>query len=138
MATTPEKLPPLIPYLTVQNAETAMAFYQNVCQFTLRDEPSKEDGKIIHAELRCGDAIVMLAPEGAWGSDKKSPKTTGFSPNIMLYVYVEDVDAHYQYAKDHGAVTITEPQDMFWGDRFYQLTDPDGYEWSFAKKLEAK
>lgn len=131
----PKDIPSLVPYLTVRNADESIAFYRDVCQFTLKSEPSIQENKIVHAEMALGDALFMMAPEHAWGTDKKAPKSSGVAPGIFLYVYVPDVDAHYKHAKQKGAEITSPPEDMFWGDRFYQLRDIDGYEWSFATHL---
>ncbi len=131
----PKGLPSLLPHLTVKNADQSLAFYRDVCQFSLKNQPEKQNNEIVHAEMMLGDATIMMAPEGAWGSDKKSPKTTGVPSNISLYIYVEDVDAHYEHAKQRGAEILSAPENMFWGDRFYTLRDLDGYEWSFATNV---
>lgn len=128
-------MPSLIPYLTVRNAEDSVSFYQNAFQFRLMAEPSMHENKIMHAELALHEAVVMLAPENAWGSDKKAPVTSGTAPSLFLYVYVPDVDAFYKHATQNGAQSIAEPEDMFWGDRFCVLKDLDGYEWSFATNI---
>ncbi len=131
----PKGMPSLIPYLIVLNAHESVAFYQQAFQFTYMNEPEQQNNKIVHAEMRLGDAIVMMAPEGAWGSLKKAPKTSGAAPSINLYVYVTDVDAHFKHAKGHGAEVISAPEDMFWGDRCCILRDIDGYEWTFATNV---
>ncbi len=130
----PAGLPTLFPYLTVKNAEKSIKFYQEAFQFTLRDAPEKE-GKIVHAELTFEDTIIMLAPENAWGSVKKAPISTGVASSLSIYVYVPDVDAYFKHAVQNKAEVISEPEDTFWGDRFCQLRDVDGYEWSFATHI---
>ena len=37
----------------------------------------------------------------------------------MPYVYVDDVDKHFEHAKEAGATIFEEPQDQFYGDRRY-------------------
>jgi uncharacterized glyoxalase superfamily protein PhnB len=49
-----------------------------------------------------------------------------------LYVYVDDVDAHYARAKRAGATILEEPTDQFYGDRRYRAADPEGHHWCFA------
>lgn len=131
----PANTPSLIPYLTVQDAQQAIDFYCQVFHFKLMNTPAMDQGKIMHAELTLGDAWITLAPEQAWGFTKKSPKSSNVAPSLFLYVYVPDVDAHFMHAKQQGTEVISPPEDMFWGDRFCQLRDLDGYEWSFATHL---
>jgi uncharacterized glyoxalase superfamily protein PhnB len=52
-----------------------------------------------------------------------------------LYVYVDDVDAHFRNAVEAGAEPLTEPADMFWGDRMYAVKDLEGHHWSFAQHV---
>jgi uncharacterized glyoxalase superfamily protein PhnB len=54
----------------------------------------------------------------------------------MLYVYVDDVDAHYDHAKAAGATIALELANRPWGDRAYQATDPEGHQWTFAKHID--
>lgn len=133
----PKDVPDLFPYLVVKDAQKAIAFYEKAFGFTVSGEPAKdEQGNIQHAEMKFGkDVTIMFAPEGAWGSERKSPATLGVMPSLSLYIYCEDVDRLYQKATANGAKSTMEPQDGFWGDRFCNLIDPDGHEWMFATHI---
>src|SRR5581483_1499737 len=68
------------------------------------------DGRIMHAEVKIGDSIVMVND------------AMGQSPNASsLFLYVNDADAVYRSAVKAGAVSIQAPADMFWGDRVAQV-----------------
>ena len=95
---------------------------------------AQPDGRIGHAEIRIGDAVVMLAdefPEMGF----QSPQTLGGSP-VNLMVYVQDVDAFVKQAEAAGATVQRPPADQFYGDRMATLTDPFGHSWSFATHIE--
>ena len=49
--------------------------------------------------------------------------------------YVSDVDAIYERALELGFTPSTKPRDAPWGERFFHLSDPDGHELSFARRL---
>ena len=49
--------------------------------------------------------------------------------------WVDDVDAAYTRAVQHGSVPETEPSDAPWGERYFHVRDPDGHELSFARPL---
>jgi uncharacterized glyoxalase superfamily protein PhnB len=51
--------------------------------------------------------------------------------------YLSDVDAMYRRAVTAGFATTTIPADASWGERFFQLLDPDGHELSFAAPLRS-
>ena len=65
----------------------------------------------------------------------RSPKSLGGSVTQSLYIYVDDVDAHYGRARAAGAKILSDPEDMFWGDRTYMAQDPEGHRWTFAKQV---
>lgn len=89
------------------------------------------DGKILNAEIKIGDSIVMLSDEFP-GSDAKSPASLG-SSTVTLHIYTKDVDKLWQKAVSAGA-RITMPLDnQFWGERYGQLADPFGHQWSLSR-----
>jgi uncharacterized glyoxalase superfamily protein PhnB len=53
-----------------------------------------------------------------------------------LIFYVSDVDALYSRLVTAGRPPETAPRDAEWGERFFHLTDPDGHELSFARRLQ--
>ena len=123
--------PSVSPYLTVTNVDRAATFYQKAFQFTLSEMKSGEDETGMHAEMKYKDQLIMIGKEGAYGSPLKSPCTSGVESPITLCVYCENVDAFYKAAITQGAKSISEPEDMFWGDRMCRLQDPDHYTWCF-------
>ena len=48
-----------------------------------------------------------------------------------IYVYVEDLDPHYERARANGAKIVDPPENTQWGTRRYRALDLDGYKWSF-------
>jgi PhnB protein len=82
-------------------------------------------GQIIHAEIRIGDSVVML------NDAQQQPPTTS-----SLFLYVTDVDDIYRRAVRAGAVSVSEPSNMFWGDRMAVISDRFGNQWSIATHVE--
>jgi uncharacterized glyoxalase superfamily protein PhnB len=131
----PAGVPWLTPYLTVRDARMAIAFYEAALGFRVRDSVH-DDGALMHVEMTYQDQlIVMFAPEGAFGSKAKTPKSASAIAPQSFYLYVDDVDAVFTRAIAAGAKSLSEPQDQFWGDRFAQIEDPDGYRWALARRL---
>jgi PhnB protein len=131
---TPNGFHSVTPYLSVKNADAAIRFYKDVFGAKEAGRLTMPDGVIVHAELRLGDARIMLAEEmPQWGS--KSPATLGGSP-ITLVLYVPDVDATFQRALAAGAKAIEPVKDMFYGDRAGSLTDPFGHKWMVQTHIE--
>ena len=92
------------------------------------------DGRIAHAELRIGDAVVMLCDNlPQFGT--KAPNEVG-GTTVSMFRFVEDVDAVVKRAAEAGATITMEPEDQFWGDRLGQVTDPFGHDWLIATRIE--
>ncbi|MFC5429629.1 MAG: VOC family protein [Paraburkholderia sp.] len=131
----PAGVPWLTPYLTVRDARAAMVFFESAFGFVVRD-CVEDDGAVMHVEMTYHDQlIVMFAPEGAFGSTAHTPKSAGAIAPQSFYLYVDDVDAVYARALEAGAKSLSEPQNQFWGDRFAQVEDLDGYRWALARHL---
>ncbi len=129
--------PALIPYLAVHDVKASIAFYQDAFGFALEGSPMvDEKGMFQHAEMRLGDCVIMfgLETDPQWAA--RSPKTSGVTPPLNLYVYIRDVDDHYTKALTQGAISQAVPEDMFWGDRRSILEDINGFIWCFATKLQ--
>lgn len=90
------------------------------------------DGTIDHAEMHFGAGTIMLEgplPETEYRL--KSPQALG-GASQMIYVTVEDPDAHHVPAKAAGAQIIMEPWDTNYGARNYTARDLEGHLWGFG------
>ena len=122
------------PYLFVKNAAQAIDFYKKAFRAAEVMRMPGGDGKIVHAELRIGDSIVMLADE-VLQSRARSPETLG-GTSVSLHVYFENVDHVAEKAVAAGAKLIRPVQNQFYGDRTGTLIDPFGHMWSIATHVE--
>ena len=127
------------PHLVVRGAAKAITFYEKAfgAEESLR-MPGPE-GKIVHAEIKIGDSIVMLSDEfpaqGPQDAGALAPETLeGTTGGLMLYV--KDVDRLFERAVKAGAKALMPVQDMFWGDRYGKLVDPFGHVWAVATHVE--
>jgi uncharacterized glyoxalase superfamily protein PhnB len=125
----PENMPRITPYLYYKDVAAALDWLARTFGFTERMRMPGPDGGIMHAEMEYADGVIML---GCPGADYKSPKQLGRNTQ-SLYVYVDDVDKHYQHAKSAQAKILEEPADQFYGDRRYGVEDVEGHQWYFAQ-----
>jgi PhnB protein len=130
----PDGYPRLMPYLIVDDAEAAIAFYGDVLGATERMRMPGPDGRIGHAELNVGDSVLMLADENP-EMGIRAPRRIGENP-VMMYVYVDDVDRAFERALAAGAKTVRDLEDRFYGDRSGQIEDPFGHRWDLATHVE--
>jgi PhnB protein len=124
----------LTPYLVVDGAAEAIAFYTHAfgAEETMRlAEPS---GRIGHAEITIGKALVMLADEFP-EMNIRGPRALGGSP-VTLHLQVDDVDAVAARAVDAGATVVFPVKDQFYGERSGRFTDPFGHVWVLSTHIE--
>jgi uncharacterized glyoxalase superfamily protein PhnB len=127
-ANPPEDMTRITAYLLYEDVGAALTWLSKTFGFTERMRLPGPDGDIVHAEMEFADGVIML---GNPGPDYRNPKRVGHTTQ-MLYVYVDDVDKHYEHALQAGAKILDEPADMFYGDRRYGAEDPEGHQWNFA------
>jgi PhnB protein len=130
-ANPPENMPRITPYLLYEDVESALAWLAEAFGFRERLRLAGPDGKIAHAEIELADGVVML---GCPGPEYRNPKRLG-SVTQNNYVYVDDVDKHFERAKRAGAKILAEPADQFYGDRRYGAEDVEGHHWYFAQHV---
>ena len=130
----PEGYPRVTPYLCVDGAAAAIDFYTSVLGAKERMRMPGPDGKLGHAELLLGDAVVMLADEYP-EMDVRSPTSIGGSP-VTIHVYVEDVDRVFEQAMAAGATALRPVENQFYGDRSGSFVDPFGHKWNVASHVE--
>jgi len=119
--------PTLTPYIAVRDARGALRWYAEVFGAEQRGDPYVgPDGSIGHAELRIGDAVLMLS-EGSTQVPVQPPAGGG-THSHTLHVQVDDVDATVQRARDLGASVEREPVDEPYG-RVAVIVDPFGHRW---------
>lgn len=125
----------LTPYIVVDNAAAAIETYQKAFGAeVLSVNHMPGDGRVINAQIRIGDSMLMLNDEwpefGALG-----PKKVG-DTSVTIHVYVEDVDAVWQSCLDAGFEPGMPLALQPWGDRYGSLKDPYGHSWSIATHVE--
>lgn len=95
---------------------------------------SDEDGRLSHAEMRFGDAYIMLGAE--WAEFIASPASLGGKNTQAIHVHLEaGIDGHCARARSAGALILKEPTDEFYGDRTYRARDPEGHVWTFGQTV---
>jgi len=130
----PEGYEGATPYLCVRSATEAIDFYKKAFGATEVLRFADPNGKIGHAELRIGKALIMLADEFP-EMDVRSPQSIGDTP-VSIMIYVPNVDEFVQRAVAAGAKVQRPVADQFYGDRGGKLKDPFGHVWWIATHKE--
>ena len=130
----PDEYPRVMPYLIVDGAAEAIDFYKSVFGASERMRLPGSDGRVGHAELEIGDAVIMLADENP-RMGIRGPKAIGGTP-VTIHVYVEDSDATFERAVGAGATAVRPMENRFYGDRSGQFEDPFGHSWDVSTHVE--
>ena len=127
----PQGYTTVTPSMTVKDAPKVIEFYKKAFDAKEHMRMPGPDGKIMHAEIQIGNAIIMMNDE-VMGS--RSAQTLGGCP-ISFYIYVEDANAAFKKAIAAGAKEQFPITDMFWGDKMGTVEDPFGYKWTIAQHV---
>jgi PhnB protein len=120
------------PYLLYEDTNAAIEWL--VAVFGFREVARIDDsGVATHAELELEGGTIFL---GYPGPDYQAPAKVGVT--VGIHCYVADVDAHYERARDAGAKVLKEPHEPGYGDRRYDVEDPECHSWFFATPLEKR
>ena len=128
--------PQVIPYLYYEDAESAIDFMKTAFGFKVEScFRNPDDGSVLHAQVSAGTGLLFVGPGmGAFGTRAVADAD---SVSAMIYVFVEDVDAHYQRTRRSGATIRQEPHVHPGGNLQYTASDPGGQRWTFAQPVEA-
>ncbi len=130
-ANPPENMPRITPYLFYEDVSAALDWLANAFGFSERMRMPGPDGAILHAEMQLADGVIML---GKPGPDYRNPSREG-RVHQLQYVFVDDVDKHFERARAAGAKILDDPTDQFYGDRRYAVEDLEGHQWNFAQHV---
>lgn len=120
-------------HLVVRDCNAAIDFYKKAFGAKERNRMPGPDGRLMHAEIKIGDSIVMMSDEmPEMGS--KSPQTLGGCPG-GIFLYVKNCDKLFAQATHAGATAQQPPADMFWGDRYAKVVDPYGFIWGIGTHI---
>ena len=124
----------ITPYLIVNQRVKAIEFYKKAFGAKEMFRVEREGGKIGHAELRIGDARIMLADVCPEKGGRSPEECNGTS--ISIYLYIKNVDDVVKRAISAGAILDKPVESMFWGDRCGVLKDPYGHLWCVSTHVE--
>jgi uncharacterized glyoxalase superfamily protein PhnB len=118
----------VIPVLIYPDVREAVAWLTEAFGF----EERLQIGEAHRSQMNVGDGGAVIAADVR--GDRVPPRSGAVTH--QLKVRVEDVDAHYARAREHGATILQEPTDFEYGEREYDAADPWGHRWQFSQTLE--
>jgi len=121
-------------YLRVHDAAGAIAFYVQAFGATERFRLTEPGGRIGHAELQLGPAVLMLSDEYP-ELDIRGPRGLG-GTTFAMHLHVDNADALVERAVAAGATLLRAPADHFYGERSGTVRDPFGHDWLIGHSIE--
>lgn len=116
----------VLPHVVYRSVSQACDWLTRVFGFT---ENYRYGDPVRGIQMYLGDAYIMITGPRE-GTD--SPATLGCSTQ-SLTIFVADVDAHFERAKQEGAVIFEEPRETVYGEWQYGAIDLDGHRWLFSR-----
>lgn len=95
---------------------------------------SGDDQSVVHATLSINGALIMIHGEFS-ALASRAPQLDGGS-SVVVYLYVDDVDATIEKAISAGAKILIPVANMPWGDRTGRILDPAGHVWNISTRFE--
>ena len=131
--------PGIIPTVFYTDVAQAVDWLCGAFGFTERFRYGPE-GNVAGAQLSAGDGAVMLSvarvgqsPEGDDRTELRPPRANEGS--VVFSVHVEDIDRHFERAKQFGARIVQGPETYPFGERQYTAEDFAGYRWGFSQSV---
>lgn len=113
-------------YIVAENAQRVIEFLKRTFDAKELRRFDTPDGKIMHAEAKIDDTVVMIADAG--GAYPAFP--------VWLHVYVPDVDATYKKALEAGGTPVREPVRKEGDpDKRGGVKDPEGNTWWISTQV---
>ena len=122
--------PDIVPSITYTDLPGAIEWLQRVFGFQERAEArlTWPGGGMTWIEV--GNSLFNIAtPDNNWPQSRDSTAS-----DVVMKVYVEDLDRHFARAKAEGAKIISDPVNGFWGGRIYRALDHDGHRWEISQR----
>jgi uncharacterized glyoxalase superfamily protein PhnB len=122
------RLRDITPTFTANDLQRSIAFYRDVLGFVIGEE-WRDNGTLQGCEMRAGAVIFYLTQDDfAKGRDRKK----GIGSRLTCTT-AQDLDRFAAEVKARGGALDQEPMDMPWGERQFQITDPDGFKLTFVQ-----
>ena len=124
----------LVPHLFVRDVDVALSFYTKAFGAVELFRTVLPDGTVLFVELAVGDARLLVSQEIA-ALDALAPSTIGGTP-MLLTLETADPDDLARRAVFAGATVEAPVTEMFFGERYGRVVDPDGHRWALTTKRE--
>ncbi|MBE1575943.1 VOC family protein [Amycolatopsis roodepoortensis] len=124
----------LTPHLFVKAVDASLSFYTKAFGAVELFRNVLPNGVVLFVEVAVGDARLLVSQEIPQ-LDALAPATLGGTP-MLLVLETEDPDDLVRRAVFAGARVEAPVEEMFFGERYGRIIDPDGHRWALTTKRE--
>ncbi|MFE6616699.1 VOC family protein [Amycolatopsis sp. NPDC057786] len=124
----------LTPHLFVEDVDASLSFYAKAFGAVELFRNVLPNGVVLFVEVAVGDARLLVSQEIPQ-LDALAPATLGGTP-MLLVLETEDPDDLARRAVFAGARVEAPVEEMFFGERYGRIVDPDGHRWALTTKRE--
>jgi catechol 2,3-dioxygenase-like lactoylglutathione lyase family enzyme len=127
--------------LMVKNMEKSCNFYSQIPGFKLEYGGTPADTFTTFKIGNSSDTHLNLELRNKNNDDNTNLDNLKTRIDFgRIIFHTDDVDGLYSYLKnDNNILKLisfeNQPKDALWGERFFHIRDPDGYQLSFAKPI---
>lgn len=122
----------VLPYLTVDDGDAAIKFYEEAFGATCDNRMPSEDGRVMHASLKVNGGYIMLSDDIVdGGGGTRAPNKAG-ATTVTIHLEFEATQAPWDRAVAAGAEIVMPLEDQFWDASYGKLRDPFGHVWSLG------
>ena len=121
--------------LTYKDAITAINWLCDAFSFERHQVFIEENGIVSHAELKLGNAMIMIGSQqsdSTYGKLIKHPADIGGFETQSPYLVIDEIDAHFERAKEHGAKIVIGLKAEDYGGKNDSCYDIEGHLWNFG------
>ncbi|MCB1498954.1 MAG: VOC family protein [Bauldia sp.] len=128
---TPHEPPRIYPTFRYRDAAAMIDWLTGIFGFTVAADYRDDAGRVQHAELAYGSAMVMLGTvtDDAYGAMVGAEVMPG---GKSTYVVVDDPDSLFADAAGSGVTILEGLTDRSYGSREFVVRDPEGNVWCFG------
>jgi uncharacterized glyoxalase superfamily protein PhnB len=118
-----------ISFLRYEDPAAAIDWLSAALGFECTQVDRSEDGRIVHAELRFADGMVMLSSAGGNDYGMKTAREVGAVTQGVYLIVDDGIDIHFERAVAAGAEIVRALHRTDYGSRDYAVRDPEGNLW---------
>ena len=128
----------VMPYLTVDDGDGAIKFYEAAFGAECDNRMPSEDGRVMHASLKLNGGYIMLSEDIMDGGGGTCAPAKAGTTTVTIHLEYADPQPVWEAAVAVGAEIVMPLEKQFWDAMYGKLRDPFGHVWSLGGPGDAE